>query len=183
MIESTENIVKLLTYYKRLGERTLEQLNEEEIHLEPATNANSIAIIVKHLHGNMRSRWTNFLTEDGEKPWRERDGEFEDTLRSKKELLEKWNEGWDCFLQAIRSLTKEDLQKTIYIRNEGHQVVDAIHRQLAHYSYHVGQMVYLGKLIKGEGWQSLSIPKGRSQDYNQQKFSETKADKHFTDKV
>ena len=182
-MESIENITKLLAHYKTLGERTMGQLSEEEIHLEPGVDTNSIAIIVKHLHGNMLSRWTNFLTEDGEKEWRERDAEFEDTITSKANLIEKWDEGWNCFLGTVRTLSNEDLEKTVYIRNEGHSVTDAIQRQLAHYSYHVGQMVFLGKIIKGENWQSLSIPKGKSKEYNQQKFSTEKTRRHFTDKV
>ena len=171
---STENIIKLFQYYKSLGERTFEVLSDEELHLEPATDANSISIIVKHLWGNMLSRWTNFLTEDGEKDWRDRDDEFESTIKSREELVVKWEEGWNCLFEAIGNLKESDLEKTVYIRNEGHSVIDAIHRQLAHYSYHIGQIVYLGKLIKGEEWQSLSIPKGLSNNYNAQKFSSRK---------
>ncbi len=178
-----ESILKLFRYYKSLGERTFEALSDEELHLEPAPGANSISIIVKHLWGNMLSRWTNFLTEDGEKDWRNRDEEFEVTIKTREELLTKWEEGWQCLFNAIGNLSEEDLERTIYIRNEGHSVIDAIHRQLAHYSYHVGQIVFLGKLIKGEGWESLSIPKGGSNDYNSNKFSSEKADRHFTDKV
>lgn len=178
-----ESLLKLFQYYKSLGERTFEVLSDEELHLEPATDANSISIIVKHLWGNMLSRWTNFLTEDGEKDWRNRDDEFESTIKTREELLIKWEEGWKCLFDVIGSLKESDLEKTVYIRNEGHSVVDAIHRQLAHYSYHVGQIVYLGKLIKGKDWQSLSIPKGQSKEYNSNKFSSDKADRHFTDKV
>lgn len=180
---NTENIIKLFSYYKSLGERTFAALSDEELHLEPATDANSISIIVKHLSGNMLSRWTNFLTEDGEKDWRNRDEEFEVTIKTREDLIAKWNEGWDCLFDAIGSLKKSDLDHTIYIRNEGQSVTDAIHRQLAHYSYHVGQIVFLGKLIKGEEWESLSIPKGESKPYNADKFSAEKKDSHFTDKV
>ncbi len=179
----TESILKLFTYYKSLGERTFDALTDEELHLEPSTDANSVAIIVKHLWGNMLSRWTNFLTEDGEKEWRNRDAEFQETIKTREELLTKWEEGWKCLFNAIGSLTEDDLERTVYIRNEGHSVIDAIHRQLAHYSYHVGQIVFLGKLIKGEEWKSLSIPKGGSKDYNTTKFSSEKTDRHFTDKV
>ncbi|MEP5611021.1 MAG: DUF1572 family protein [Cyclobacteriaceae bacterium] len=178
-----ENILKLFRYYKSLGERTFAALSDEELHLEPATDANSISIIVKHLSGNMLSRWTNFLTEDGEKDWRNRDSEFEETIKTREVLLAKWDEGWNCLFEAIGGLSESDLDRTIYIRNEGQSVTDAIHRQLAHYSYHVGQIVYLGKLIKGEDWESLSIPKGDSTSYNTTKFSSEKADRHFTDKV
>jgi len=180
---NTENILKLFGYYKSLGERTFAVLSDEELHLEPATDANSISIIVKHLWGNMLSRWTNFLTEDGEKDWRNRDEEFEVTIKTRKELTEKWEEGWNCLFQAIGNLKESDFERTIYIRNEGQSVTDAIHRQLAHYSYHIGQIVFLGKLIKGEEWESLSIPKGESKSYNTDKFSAEKTERHFTDKV
>lgn len=178
-----ENLVKLLLYYKNLGDRTFESLSDEELHLTPGDGSNSITIIVKHLWGNMLSRWTNFLTEDGEKDWRDRDGEFETTIKTREEMLTKWEEGWKVFLDAIKGLQEEDLKKIIYIRNEGHTVIDAIHRQLAHYSYHIGQIVFLAKLIKGEDWVSLSIPKGDSEKYNQEKFSSEKSDTHFTDSV
>lgn len=176
-----ENIIKLFEYYKALGELTFAQIEDEELHLEPSTNVNSIPIIVKHLWGNMLSRWTNFLTEDGEKDWRKRDEEFESTLRTRAEMMERWEEGWSCVLGALRELTPKDLDTTIYIRNEGHQVADAIQRQLAHYSYHVGQIVLLGKMIKSEEWQSLSIPKGQSDAFNKEKFSKEKSERHFTD--
>ncbi|WP_370090434.1 DUF1572 family protein [Ekhidna sp.] len=178
-----ENLVSLLSYYKSLGERTFDALSDEELHLIPADGSNSIPTMVKHLWGNMLSRWTNFLTEDGEKDWRDREGEFETTIKTREEMMEKWEEGWKCFLNAINSLKEDDLQRIVYIRNEGHTVIDAIHRQLAHYSYHIGQIVYLAKMIKGEEWKSLSIPKGGSEEYNKEKFSESKADRHFTDKV
>ncbi len=178
-----ESILKLFNYYKSLGERTFEALSDEELHWEPAPDANSISIIVKHLWGNMLSRWTNFLTEDGEKDWRNRDDEFKETIKTREEMLFKWEEGWKCLLGAVGNLNEEDLERTVYIRNEGHIALDAIHRQLAHYSYHVGQIVYLGKLIKGEEWQSLSIPKGGSTKYNEKKFSSEKKDRHFTDEV
>ncbi len=178
-----ENLVKLLQYYKDLGERTFEALSDDELHLTPGDGSNSISIIVKHLWGNMLSRWTNFLTEDGEKDWRDREGEFETTIKTRQELLEKWEAGWKVFLDAIQGLKEEDLHKIIYIRNEGHAVIDAIHRQLAHYSYHIGQIVYLAKLIKGADWVSLSIPKGSSEQYNQKKFSSEKSKTHFTDRV
>ncbi len=178
-----ENLIKLLEYYKSLGEKTFAQLDDEEIHLEPADDANSIAIIVKHLWGNMTSRWTNFLTEDGEKEWRDRDTEFESTIKSRQEFDEKWEEGWSTFLGTLKSLKEEDLSRIVYIRNEGHTVLDAIHRQLAHYASHIGQIIYLGKIIKGSAWQSLSIPKGQSAAYNQEKFSQGKKDQFFTDKA
>ncbi|MEP0986920.1 DUF1572 family protein [Ekhidna sp.] len=178
-----ENLIKLLSYYKSLGERTFEALSDDELHLIPDSGSNSIPMIVKHLSGNMLSRWTNFLTEDGEKDWRDREGEFESTIKTREKMLQKWEEGWKCFLEALNDLNEEDLNKTVFIRNEGHSVIDAIHRQLAHYSYHIGQMVYLAKMIKGENWVSLSIPKGGTDAFNQEKFSVEKTEKHFTDNL
>lgn len=133
--------------------------------------SNSIAVIVQHLWGNMLSRWTNFLTEDGEKDWRDRDTEFETVIKSKDELLAKWNEGWQCLFNALDSLKEEDLSKTIYIRKEPHKVADAINRQLAHYSHHLGQIVYVGKMQLNEKWKSLSIPKGNSTQFNEKMMS------------
>lgn len=144
-------------------------------------DANSISIIVKHMVGNMLSRWTNFLTEDGEKTWRNRDNEFVGSYQTKEEIIASWESGWHCLFSAINPLREEDLERIIYIRNGGHTVVEAINRQLAHYAYHVGQIVFLGKLIKGDEWQSLSIPKGESSKYNQEKFSQEKSKRHFTD--
>ena len=178
-----ESLDKLFNYYKNLGEKTFEALTDEELHLEPANDANSVSIIVKHLWGNMLSRWTNFLTEDGEKDWRERDAEFDSTIKTRAEMITKWDEGWKCLFDSIGSLEDKELDRIIYIRNEGHTVLDAIHRQLAHYSYHVGQIVYLGKIIKGEDWKSLSIPKGESKAYNAKRMETAKKKRHFTDKV
>lgn len=175
------SIIKQFEYYKLLGDKTLSQLTFEELQKEFETDSNSIAIIVKHLVGNMLSRWTNFLDEDGEKTWRNRDQEFIDSYNSKDELLEAWHTGWDCLFQAIRPLKESDLERIIFIRNQGHTVTEAINRQLAHYAYHIGQIVFLGKLNKGSEWQSLSIPKGNSENYNQEKFSKEKTRRHFTD--
>lgn len=163
-----QNAIKRFKNYKDLGDRTFAQLREEDFFYQPNEASNSIAIIIQHLYGNMMSRWTNFLTEDGEKHWRKRDAEFETMKCSKQDLISFWNEGWHCLLTTLESLTEEDLGKTIYIRTEPLIVVDAILRQLAHYPYHVGQIVYLGRLIKNENWNSLSIPKtkGASEKYN-----------------
>jgi hypothetical protein len=173
--------IKQFKYYKSLGDKTFEQLNFDELQKELAEDSNSITIIVKHLVGNMLSRWTNFLTEDGEKSWRQRDQEFMDTYTSKEDMLNAWENGWNCVFKAIEPLKNTDLEKIIYIRNQGHTVIEAINRQLAHYAYHVGQIVFLGKLIKGNQWRSLSIPKGKSQDFNAEKFSKEKTKRHFTD--
>jgi len=177
-LESTR---KQFAYYKSLGEKTFAQLNDEEIHWQPNDDSNSVAIIVKHIVGNMLSRWTNFLTEDGEKEWRHRDTEFEDTFTSKAEMLAAWSAGWNCLFAAIDPLKPEDVSRIIYIRNQGHTVMEAITRQLCHYPYHIGQLVYVGKLIRGHEWTSLSIPKGKSSTYNADKFSKEKGKRHFTD--
>ncbi len=175
------NAIKLFKYYKSLGDKTLEQIPEENIHKTINKASNSVAIIVKHISGNMRSRWTDFLTSDGEKSWRNRDGEFEDTIKDKKDLLEIWEKGWACLFEAIEPLEGEDATKIIYIRNEGHTVLEAMQRQLGHYSYHVGQLVFLGKYFCGDNWKSLSIPKNKSGEFNQDKFSKEKTRKFFTD--
>lgn len=177
------SIIKQFEYYKSLGNKTFEQLTFNELQHEFAADANPISVIVKHMVGNMLSRWTNFLTEDGEKEWRYRDTEFENTYTSKKELITEWNKGWNCLFNAIKALNETNLEHIIYIRNQGHTVTEAINRQLAHYAYHVGQIVFLGKLIKGENWQSLSIPKSASNMYNLDKFSKKKTRQHFTDDV
>jgi len=175
------SIVKQFQYYKMLGEQTFDQLSDEKLFWQVNSESNSVAIIVKHLHGNMMSRWTDFLTGDGEKEWRNRDQEFDNDIQSKEELLTKWNEGWQCLFDAITPLEEKDLEIEIYIRNMGHTVIEAINRQLAHYSYHVGQIVYIGKICQNDAWQSLSIPKGGSKSYNKEKFSKPKRREHFTD--
>lgn len=162
-----DSVIKRFKDYKVLGEKTFDQLNGEQLHFQPNEDSNSIAVIVQHLYGNMLSRWTNFLTEDGEKEWRQRDDEFEVHQFSKQQLIDKWNEGWKVFLDTLESLTENDLTKTITIRSQPLNVVDAINRQMAHYSYHVGQIVYIGRWIKQGEWESLSIPKNKSADFNQ----------------
>ncbi|MEY2902335.1 MAG: hypothetical protein RLY89_1441 [Bacteroidota bacterium] len=168
-----KDCIKRFLYYKELGDKTLEQISEEELHWMPSSESNSIALIIQHMHGNMKSRWTNFLTEDGEKPWRNRDQEFEQPIWTKEAALDIWNQGWNCLLDTLASLQTEDLQKTIYIRTEPLLVYDAILRQLAHYPYHVGQIVYIGRMIRNEQWKNLSIPKGNSQAFNEQMKSGT----------
>lgn len=158
--------IKRMKYYKDLGEKTFEQLEEKDFHFQPSSESNSIAVIVQHMTGNMLSRWTNFLTEDGEKEWRDRDDEFAMHQFSKQQIIDLWNKGWNCFLQAVESLTENDLLKTVSIRQEQLSVIDAINRQMAHYPYHIGQIVFIGRLIKNKEWKNLSIPKGQSQVYN-----------------
>ena len=176
-----ESVKKQMLYYKTIAEKAMEQLSEEQLFVSVNEDTNSIANIVKHMSGNMISRWTDFLTSDGEKPWRERDTEFESFKTSKKDLLEIWDKGWECFFNAINSLEPEQLSQIIYIRNEGQTALDAINRQLAHYPYHIGQIVFYAKMLKKGDWDSLSIPKNKSNDYNSDKFSKDKSVKHFTD--
>lgn len=161
-----ETAISRLKYYKELGDKCFEQLNEWDFHYQPNEESNSIAIIIQHMAGNMLSRWTNFLTEDGEKEWRTRDAEFETGKQTKAELIGLWEKGWDCFLGTLSGLKKKDLKKTVSIRNEPLTVVDAINRQMAHYPYHVGQIIYIAKIIRSKSWKSLSIPKGGSQAYS-----------------
>lgn len=172
---------KQFEYYKMLGEKTFAQVSDEQLFWQYNDESNSIAMIVKHLWGNMMSRWTDFLTSDGEKEWRQRDAEFENDIATREELLNKWNEGWDCLFSALDGLTIDDLSKEIYIRNQGHSVVEAINRQLAHYPYHVGQIVFIGKMVCDANWASLSIPRGNSKTFNEDKFSKPKQKQHFTD--
>ena len=166
--EFLNSAIKRLSYYKDLGDKTFTQLKEEDFHFTPNAQSNSIALIIQHTAGNMLSRWTDFLTTDGEKDWRNRDAEFEEQNLSKQQLIDFWQKGWNCLLNSLKSLTEEDLLKTIYIRSEGLLVIDAINRQMAHYPYHVGQIIYLGKIIKNKDWKNLSIAKGYSNQFNQQ---------------
>ena len=162
------SVKKLFLYYKKIGEEAMQQLSEEELFWQYNEESNSVAIIVHHVAGNILSRFTDSLVSDGEKPWRNRDEEFTNHLKSKEELFAKWEEGWSCLLNAVDTLTENDLSAVIYIRNEKHTVTEALNRQLAHYPYHVGQIVYVGKMIKDKKWKTLSIPKGQSNQFNEQ---------------
>jgi Protein of unknown function (DUF1572) len=157
-----DSVITKMTAYKVLGDKTFEQLEEKDFHYQPNEESNSIAIIVQHVSGNMLSRWINFLTEDGEKEWRKRDDEFEVHKLSKQQIIDMWNKGWACMFDALQSLTDEDLMKTITIRNEPMSAIDAINRQLAHYPYHVGQIIYIGKILKNHDWKNLSVPKKKA---------------------
>jgi len=176
-----DSVKKQFKFYKMLGDKTFAQLEDDKLFWQYNDESNSIATIVKHLRGNMLSRWTDFLTSDGEKEHRDRDAEFENDIKSREELLEKWNEGWTCLFNAMNSLSTNDLDKIIYIRNQGHTVTEAINRQLAHYSYHIGQIVFIGKMLTEKDWTSLSVPKGNSRAYNKEKFSKPKHRAHYTD--
>jgi Protein of unknown function (DUF1572) len=167
-------------YYKLLGEKTFAQLTNEQLFWQYNEESNSIAIIVKHLAGNMLSRWIDFLTTDGEKDWRNRESEFENDIITRDELIALWNKGWQCLFNALVSIRENDLEKEIFIRNQGHTVTEAINRQLAHYPYHVGQIVFIGKMLCNNKWNSLSIPRGNSKIYNEKKFAKPKHTEHFT---
>lgn len=175
------SVVKQFKYYKMLGEKAMEQLQDEQLFRQYNEESNSIAILVNHITGNMLSRFTDFLIADGEKPWRNRDAEFTNPFNSKDELMNRWNEGWECLLKTLEQLFDADLERIVYIRNDGHTVIEAINRQLAHYPYHIGQMVFIAKMLKNGDWQTLSIARNKSADYNSRKFSQDKDRRHFTD--
>ncbi len=174
---------KQFEYYKSLGEKTFDQLSEEEIFWQYNAESNSVAIMVNHLYGNMMSRWTDFLTTDGEKEWRNRDSEFESIIQTKEEMLDKWQQGWICLFTALDSINDDNFDTVILIRNQRHTIVEAVNRQMMHYAYHSGQIVYVGRMIRGPQWQSLSIPKGQSEEFNSIKFSKGKHGGHFTDEI
>ncbi|RMB63381.1 DUF1572 domain-containing protein [Dokdonia sinensis] len=178
-----QSVLKQFEYYKTLGEKTFEQLSDEDLFWNYNKESNSIAVIVNHLSGNMKSRWTDFLTADGEKSWRNRDMEFEEILNTRKDISTKWNEGWDILFSALRSINAENFNSKIFIRNQEHTIPEAINRQMMHYAYHVGQIVYIGRMAKGDHWKSLSIPKGDSQAFNKKKFDQGTHKGHFTDDI
>ena len=150
---------------KDLGDKALAQVSDADLLWSPDGESNSIAVIVQHLHGNMMSRWTDFLTTDGEKN-RDRDGEFvAQASTTRTDILARWEQGWQCLFRTLESLRPEDLAKEVAIRGQKLGVIDAIHRQIAHYGYHVGQIVYIAKHLRGEGWQTLSIARNRSGEY------------------
>jgi Protein of unknown function (DUF1572) len=161
-----EDSLSVFRYYKNLAERAMAQVTDEQLVAVLDGEMNSIAVIVKHMAGNMRSRWTDFLSSDGEKPNRNRESEFVDPPATGAALLALWEEGWQCLFTAIEPLSEQDLQRTVTIRNEPHSVMQTINRQVAHYSYHCGQIVFLAKHFKNGDWQSLSVPRGKSADFN-----------------
>ncbi|HTC01037.1 MAG TPA: DUF1572 family protein [Ferruginibacter sp.] len=175
------SVKKQFEYYKTLAEKAMDQLEPEQLFITFNEDSNSIAAIIKHMSGNMLSRWTDFLTTDGEKPDRNRDTEFEISVQDKNNILQKWNEGWNCFFETFNQLKAEQLGDIVYIRNEGHTVIEAISRHLAHSAYHIGQIVFYAKQLKEGHWKSLSIPKNKSKDYNADKFSTEKTIKNYTE--
>lgn len=180
MIENyLESIRKQFLYYKELGDKTFVQLIEEDFFWSPDEQSNAIAVIIQHMYGNMMSRWTDFLTSDGEKEWRNREQEFELYLVTKEQLLIHWEKGWACLFHALSEIDSQNIKQLIYIRSKGHTIIEAINRQLAHYAYHVGQLTYLGRQ-RALHWESLSIPKGGSELFNKTSFEKGKRREHFT---
>ncbi len=165
-----KNTQAIFLQYKTMGEKAMAQVEDKRLFWAFNNESNSLAMIVQHLSGNMLSRFTNFFEEDGEKAWRNRDREFEHILTSREEMMDAWDKGWSCFLNVLGNLKDLDLERTVYIRNEPHSVLEAINRQLAHYSYHIGQIVFLSKMITDTSWTSLSIPKNKSNEFNEKKF-------------
>jgi hypothetical protein len=161
-----EDSLSLFRYYKKLAEGAMDQVTDAQLFEALDEEMNSLAIIAKHMAGNMRSRWTDFLTSDGEKPDRNRDSEFVEPPTTRAELMKMWNEGWERVFKAVEPLTDWDLERKITIRGEPHSVMQAINRQIAHYAYHVGQIVFLAKHFKASDWKSLSVPKNKSGEFN-----------------
>ena len=166
---------------KRLAERAVAQLSDEDLHrsLDPETN--SVAVVAKHIAGNLKSRWTDILTTDGEKPWRDRDDEFVDTFSDRDELTQYWDAGWQPLFETLRTLTPEDFTRTIEIRGEPHTVSSAAARSLAHTAYHVGQIVMIARILAGENWRTLTIPRGQSQQFNSQNWRRRRASRPWDD--
>lgn len=161
--------INQFTQYKTLAEKTIAQVPDEKINWQYNPETNSIAIIVKHLSGNMLSRFTDFQSSDGEKKWRNRDGEFENEILSRNQLMEVWDKGWNCLFSVLNILTENDLMKKVLIRNEEHTVMEAINRQLTHYASHIGQIIYIGKMVCDADWKTLSIPRNASAEFNKKK--------------
>lgn len=175
------SVIKQFEYNKSLGDKTFSQLTKKQLFWQYNDESNSVATIVKHISGNMLSRWTNFLTEDGEKSWRNRDLEFVNSYNSKEEMIADWEKGWQCLFDNLHKITNKNKNTIVYIRNQGHTITEAINRQLCHYSYHIGQVVVIGKMALNADWKTLSIAKNASKKYNEEKFSENKTRKHFTE--
>ena len=172
MTSTIESIRAEYLRYKALAEAAIAQVEDADLSKRSSGTDNSIAIICWHVGGNLESRFTDFLTSDGEKPWRNREEEFQSRATTRAELLAKWNRGWEVVLQSLSGLKDEDLQRTVIIRRQSLQINEALHRSLAHLAYHVGQIVYIGKLLRGKDWHFLSIPPGQSDAYNRAPASE-----------
>jgi len=177
------SVIKQFKYNKSLGDKTFHQLTQAQLFWQYNEESNSVATLVKHISGNMLSRWTNFLTEDGEKSWRNRDDEFVNSYNTKEEMIADWEKGWQCLFHNLEKITSENRNTLVYIRNESHTIAEAINRQLCHYSYHIGQIVVIGKMAKNKDWKTLSIAKNASKSYNEEKFSQNKSKKDFTEGI
>ena len=169
--------------YKKMAERAIDQVSDDEFFWTIDAEANSIAVIVKHVAGNLHSRWTDFLTTDGEKPTRNRDTEFELTADTRESLKQFWEAGWETLFDNVEPLTADDFAKTVKIRGEPHTVVEAINRQLTHYSYHIGQIVFLAKHFRSSDWKTLSVPRNKSAEFNKYVEEELKAGEVKTDRL
>ncbi|MFB9844767.1 DUF1572 family protein [Mucilaginibacter ginsenosidivorans] len=165
-----ESALHQFKYYRSVAEKTFAQLTDEQLFWQYNAESNSVAMIVQHISGNMLSRWTDFLTSDGEKEWRNREAEFDTVIKNRDEMIAEWDKGWQCLFDAINPLTDDDLNKIVLIRAETHSVAEAINRQLAHYPYHIGQIVFIGKMLAGDQWKSMTIPRGKSQAFNDKMF-------------
>lgn len=178
-----DGLRRLMSYQKMLTEKSIAQIDEKEIHKTIEGFENSIAVLMKHISGNLKSRWTNFRTEDGEKPWRDRESEFVDDFKNKIELMNHWQQGWDTFFEAIDTVNENELEDICYIRNEGHTIREAAGRTLSHISYHTGQIVMTARYFAGDKWESLTVPKGKTEEYNRKKFAEEKSKGFYKDRI
>jgi hypothetical protein len=170
-VSTLEAALNVFHSQKHLAERAIAQVSDENLHTALDPNTNSIAVIMKHMAGNMISRWTDFLTTDGEKSSRNRDEEFNDRMNSRAEVMAHWNRGWDVLFATMESLSDADLDRTVHVRGEPHSVILAIDRQLSHYGYHVGQIVQIARIFAGDNWTTLTIPRGQSEQYNQREWN------------
>ncbi|MDM1372995.1 DUF1572 family protein [Myroides marinus] len=173
-IEDIKGVRTQFEYYRTLADKTILILSQDELNHKVSDGSNSIAMIMRHITGNLLSRFTNFFTEDGDKPWRNRDDEFQDGIYDKHELITNWDKAWNVLFQTLDSITGENINTVVKIRNQDHTVAEALYRQLAHYPYHIGQIVFIGKMIRNTEWQSLSIPKNMSKEYNKEVYNYTK---------
>lgn len=176
-----QGIRKQFEYYRMLADKTILVLSQDELNSRVNEESNSIAVIMRHITGNLLSRFTEFFTTDGEKEWRNRDDEFEFKCYDRHELISNWDSAWNVLFSTVDSINDHNINSIVKIRNQDHTVAEALYRQLAHYPYHIGQIVFIGKMIKNKDWESLSIPRNQSNNYNQEKFNNPNSESHFTD--
>lgn len=180
---SLNGLISLMRYQKSVSEKAISQIDDRQLHEVIIGFEHSIAILMKHISGNLSSMWTRFRTEDGEKPWRDRENEFADDFADRQDLLKNWQKGWDVFFAAMDSISHEEIESVIYIRNEGHKIYEAAERSLSHISYHTGQIVMIARYFAGENWVSLSIPKGKTEEYNRGKFEQGRSIGFYKDRL